>query len=55
MLTDNNSKSQIAIEYAYRFGEEHPQSHVFWFYAANNARFVESCQNAARQLQPPGI
>jgi ankyrin repeat protein/tetratricopeptide (TPR) repeat protein len=53
MLTDNNSKSQIAIEYAYRFREEHPQSHVFWFYAANNTRFVESCLNAARQLQLP--
>ncbi|MCJ1230397.1 hypothetical protein MMC12_007071 [Toensbergia leucococca] len=49
-----NGKSQIAIEYAYRFVQSQPKSHVFWIYAANSARFVRAYQDIARTLQLPG-
>jgi tetratricopeptide (TPR) repeat protein len=50
-LTSTNRKSQIAIEYAYRFKEKHPQSHVFWVYAANSSRFYQAYQDIARRLR----
>jgi tetratricopeptide (TPR) repeat protein len=48
-------KSQIAIEYAYRFHNENPQSHVFWVYAANAARFDQAYRDIARKLKLPRI
>jgi hypothetical protein len=47
-------KSQIAIEYAYQYHENHPQSHIFWVYAASATRFVQAYQNIARRLKLPG-
>jgi tetratricopeptide (TPR) repeat protein len=47
-------KSQIAIEYAHQYRENHPQSHVFWVYAANATLFVQAYQDIARQLKLPG-
>ncbi|KAF7502552.1 hypothetical protein GJ744_005491 [Endocarpon pusillum] len=47
-------KSQIAIEYAYRFQQSHPQSHVFWIFAANSTQFVQAYQDIARKLRLPG-
>jgi tetratricopeptide (TPR) repeat protein len=47
-------KSQIAIEYAYRFQGQHPQGHVLWVYAANEARFVQAYRDAAHKLRLPG-
>jgi len=52
-LTRDVSKSQIAIEYAYRFRHSHPRSHVFWVYAADSASFVRDCYSIARRLQLP--
>jgi tetratricopeptide (TPR) repeat protein len=37
-------KSQIAIEFAYRVMELEPNTSVFWVYASNVARFLESFQ-----------
>ena len=54
ILTKVNRKSQIAIEYAYRFRQSHPQSHVFWIYAANTTQFVQAYQDIARKLRLPG-
>ncbi|OAG43666.1 hypothetical protein AYO21_02252 [Fonsecaea monophora] len=47
-------KSQIAITYAYQYHQEHPRSHVFWMYAATRSRFIQACQQMARQLNLPG-
>jgi hypothetical protein len=48
-------KSQIAIEYAYRYQTAHPQGHVFWVYAANAARFDQAYRDIGRKLKLPGI
>ena len=47
-------KSQIAIEYAYRFRQSHPQSHVFWVYAASHTTFLQAYHDIARSLKLPG-
>ena len=46
-------KSQIAIEYAHRFWQSHPQRHVFWVYAASNSTFMQACHDIARSLKLP--
>ena len=46
-------KSQIAIEYAYRFRQSRPQSHVFWVYAASSGTFLQACHDIARSLELP--
>ena len=46
-------KSQIAIEYAYRFQQSRPQSHVFWVFAASYATFLQACHDIARSLKLP--
>jgi tetratricopeptide (TPR) repeat protein len=48
-------KSQIAIEYAYRYHAAHPQSHVFWVYAANAARFDQAYKDIARKVKLPRV
>ncbi len=53
LLTSVLRKSQIVIEYAYRFRQSQPQSHVFWIYAANSAQFMQACQDVARKLKLP--
>ena len=47
-------KSQIAIEYAYRFQELHPESHVFWIYAASTTRFMQAYRDIAQEAKLPG-
>ena len=44
-------KSQLAIEYAYRFRKYNPQSHIFWVYAANFALFEQAYRDMARSLK----
>jgi tetratricopeptide (TPR) repeat protein len=51
---DKYSKSQIAIEYCYRFREQHPDAHVFWIYAGSPVRFEQGYQEIARRLALPG-
>lgn len=52
--SDIDSKSQIAIEYAYRFRQSSPASHVFWVYGTNPARFRASYADIAKELQLDG-
>ena len=47
-------KSQIAIEYAYRFRQHRPQSHVFWVCAASTTRFMQAYRDIAQTLRLPG-
>jgi tetratricopeptide (TPR) repeat protein len=54
MLTVEGRKSQIAIEYAYQFREQHPKAHVLWVYAANETRFVQAYRETAQNLRLPG-
>ncbi|KAI9774253.1 MAG: hypothetical protein M1840_004147, partial [Geoglossum simile] len=48
-------KSQIAIEYAYRFRNNNPNAHVFWVYAASASRFNQSYKDVARKLKLPRV
>ncbi|KAI9148702.1 Kinesin light chain 1 [Paramyrothecium foliicola] len=41
------SKSQLAIEYAYRIREQLPETWVFWIHASNAARFEQSVRDIA--------
>ena len=50
-----DSKSQLAIEYAYQFQLSQPQSHVLWINAANRSQFVQAYQDIARKLRLPGF
>jgi tetratricopeptide (TPR) repeat protein len=54
MLTVEGRKSQIAIEYAYQFRDQHPKAHVLWVYAANETRFVQAYRETAQNLRLPG-
>ena len=54
MLTVEGRKSQIAIEYAYQFSDQHPKAHVLWVYAANETRFVQAYRETAQNLRLPG-
>ena len=47
-------KSQIAIEFSYRFASEHHQQNVFWAHCSNTVRFEQAFQDIARQLGLPG-
>ncbi|KAI1063203.1 hypothetical protein LB507_005556 [Fusarium sp. FIESC RH6] len=47
-------KSQIAIEYAYRFRVSSPHTWVFWIHAANASRFEEGYGAIADKVEIPG-
>lgn len=49
-----NRKSQIAIEYCYRFHVQNPTSNVFWIHAASLAQLDQGYKNIARRLSLPG-
>ena len=51
----NESKSQIAIEYAYRLRKKWPTRSVFWVHANNTARFEQSYRSIATAARIPGI
>lgn len=46
-------KSQIAIEYCYRFEDEHPTNNVFWVYTNSVLRFNQAYRGIARKLDLP--
>ena len=48
------SKSQIALEYAYRVRGQSANTSVFWVHAGNAAKFVESYKRIASEFQIPG-
>jgi hypothetical protein len=43
-------KSQLAIEYCYRLGEQSPDTWILWVHASNAARFSSSIRDVADQL-----
>lgn len=51
MANEHRSKTQIAIEYAYRRRGAEPQLCVFWVHASSAARFEESYRKIAQQVQ----
>ena len=52
-LTKRRRKSQIVIEYAYRFRIRYPQAHVLWIHARMSSQIVPAYRNLARKLQLP--
>src|SRR5205814_288206 len=48
-------KSQIAIEYCYRYKGDHPEAHVFWVHASSRVRFEKAYQGIATDLALPGF
>ena len=51
----SESKSQIAIEYAYRLQKKWPARSVFWVQANNAARLEQSYRSIATAAKIPGI
>ena len=47
-------KSQIAIEYCYRFKDLHPDWNIFWVHAATKERFEQAFKAIARNCKLPG-
>lgn len=55
IANDNLSKSQPAIEYAYRTREQSPSTTwVFWVHASSAARFEQSFRDIADRVKIPG-
>ena len=50
-----DSKSQIAIQYCYKYKSEQPGSHVFWVHCGSVARFDQGYKEIARKLKLPGL
>jgi hypothetical protein len=50
-----DSKSQIAIQYCYKYKSEQPDSHVFWVHCGNVARFNQGYKEIARKLKLTGL
>ena len=48
------SKSQLAIEYAYRTRDRSPETWVFWVHASNAARFEQSFRDIANCVKISG-
>ncbi|MCJ1271350.1 hypothetical protein MMC22_011250 [Lobaria immixta] len=46
-------KSQIAIEYCYRYQNLHPDKHIFWVHASTRQRLEQAYQDIARRLELP--
>ncbi|KAI9858313.1 MAG: hypothetical protein M1813_007588 [Trichoglossum hirsutum] len=46
-------KSQIAIEYCYRFKAENPSGNIFWVHASTVTRFAQTYNYIARKLNLP--
>ncbi|KAF2022615.1 TPR-like protein [Setomelanomma holmii] len=49
-----SSKSQLAIEYAYRAREQSSDTWVFWVHASNHTRFEQSYRNIADRVKIAG-
>lgn len=52
-LTDD-SKSQLALQYAHSIRDAVPQTFVFWVHASTRARFEEAYKDIANRLELPG-
>ena len=49
-----NRKSQIAIEYCYRWHNQYPQGHVFWIHASTPQKINQAYHDIGRKLTIPG-
>ena len=47
-------KSQIAIEYCYRFKDRHADSNILWIHASTKERFEQAIKAIARNCKLPG-
>jgi len=47
-------KSQIAIEYCYRYRNLHPNKHIVWVHASTRQRLKQAYRDIARRLELPG-
>jgi hypothetical protein len=54
-FADFHSKSQIAIEYCYRYKTENPEGQVFWVHGSSISRFDQAYNEIARKLRLPGL
>ncbi|KAE8454609.1 hypothetical protein EG329_000232 [Mollisiaceae sp. DMI_Dod_QoI] len=48
-------KSQIAIEFCYRFRDQHRESHIFWIHVNTVSRMDQAYKEIARKIGIPGI
>ncbi|MCJ1322429.1 hypothetical protein MMC15_007777 [Xylographa vitiligo] len=46
-------KSQVAIEYCYRYRQANPATHIFWIYASTYARFSQAYEDIGSKLGLP--
>ncbi|MCJ1380713.1 hypothetical protein MMC17_003821 [Xylographa soralifera] len=46
-------KSQVAIEYCYKFRQANPHTHIFWIYASTFARFSQAYEEIGSKLGLP--
>lgn len=53
--TGGVGKSQIAIEYCYRFQNLHPNGHIFWVHVGTLERALGDWNQMARKLAIPGF
>src|ERR1700721_487727 len=53
-LICSSRKSQIAIEYCYRFRNQYPHSHVFWVHTSSGPRMEQAYKDIAENLGLPG-
>jgi len=51
----STSKSQIAIEYSYRYRSKYPKAHIFWVHGGSHASFDEAYQQIGTALALPGL
>ena len=54
MLTAIDSKSQIAIEFSYRYHEQRPDQWIFYVHAGSKSRFMHDYRNIAIAVKIPG-
>lgn len=47
-------KSQVAIEFCYRYKELEPSTHIFWVWGGNAARFKQGYKRVAQAMALPG-
>lgn len=47
-------KSQVAIEYCYRFKDRHADSNIFWVHAGTKERFEQAFKAIAKKCKLPG-
>ncbi|EXK26264.1 hypothetical protein FOMG_17166 [Fusarium oxysporum f. sp. melonis 26406] len=47
-------KSQIALEYAYRFRAQHSNASIFWIHAENRSRIEQGFNSIAEEIGIPG-